>query len=99
MTSFKVLKQNLSKAGTAALPQLRVALLGDTATQFLAIALQGVAIERGYRLDIFEAEYNQVEQQFLDPCSALYTFHADYTLVFQSSHKLLTAYNRLPLEE
>jgi FkbH-like protein len=92
MISFKVLQQNLKKDASA-LPVLKVALLGDTATQFLATGLCGMAIERGYRLDLFEAEYNQVERLILDPGSELYAFNADYVIVFQSTHKLLAWYN------
>lgn len=66
----------------------RMALLGDTATQFLATALRGEAILRGFDLNLFEAEYNQVERQFLDPTSELYAFDADYIVLFQSTHKL-----------
>jgi hypothetical protein len=46
--TFKELKQKLKK-DTSSLPVLKVALLGDTATQFLATGLCGMAIERGYR--------------------------------------------------
>ena len=66
----------------------RLALVGDTATQFLATALRGEALSRGYDLDLFEAEYNQVERQFLDPSSELYAFDAQYIVLFQSTHKL-----------
>ena len=66
----------------------RMALVGDTATQFLATALRGEAISRGYDVNLFEAEYNQVERQFLDPSSELYSFDADYIVLFQSTHKL-----------
>ncbi|WP_059369160.1 HAD-IIIC family phosphatase [Treponema endosymbiont of Eucomonympha sp.] len=97
MTTFKELKKNLKK-DTSALPALKAALLGDTATQFLAAALQGTAIERGYRLDLFEAEYNQVERQFMDPSSEFFAVKPDYAVVFQSTHKLLSAYNKLPSE-
>ena len=69
-------------------PALRVALLGDTATQLLALAIKGSAAERGLYLDLFEAEYNQVERQLLDPTSELYAFNADYIIIFQSTHKL-----------
>jgi FkbH-like protein len=65
-----------------------MALVGDTATQFLATALQGEAISRGYNINLFEAEYNQVERQFLDPTSELYGFDAEYVVLFQSTHKL-----------
>lgn len=92
MKTFKQLKRNL-KLDTSALKYLKVSLLGDSATQFLAVALRGEAIERGYALDLFEAEYNQVERQVMDPASELYAHAADYTVVFQSTHKLLEKYS------
>ena len=87
MRSFQELKK-LVKHCPEGLPQIKVALVGDTATQFLATALKGTAIERGWQMDLFEAEYNQVERQFLDPTSDLYTFDADFIVLFQSTHKL-----------
>ncbi|GHT55133.1 hypothetical protein FACS1894109_01090 [Spirochaetia bacterium] len=96
--TFKELKQNVKK-DTSSFPSIKIALLGDTATQFLATALQGTAIERGCRLDLFEAEYNQVERQFMDPSSEFFAVKPDYAVVFQSTHKLLSAYNKLPPEQ
>ena len=87
MQSFKLLKKNCNKQPLA-VGSPRMALVGDTATQFLATALRGEAISRGYDLDLFEAEYNQVERQFLDPTSELYSFDAQYIVLFQSTHKL-----------
>lgn len=72
---------------------MKVALLGDTATQFLATAIKGVGVERGYNINLFEAEYNQVERQVLDPTSDLHALAAKYTIVFQSTHKLLETYS------
>lgn len=97
ISTFKTLQKNIKK-DTSALPTIKVALLGDSATQFLAVALQGMAVERGYALDLFEADYNQVERQVLDQTSELYEFEADYVIVFQSTHKLLSRYNRLAPE-
>lgn len=98
MTStFKALQKN-KKRDSSSLPTLKVALLGDSATQFLAVAIQGTAVERGYNIDLFEADYNQVERQVLDVTSDLYDFKADYVIVFQSAHKLLSKYSRLPAE-
>lgn len=79
----KILKQKPSE-----LPVVKVALVGDTATQFLATAIRGMGVERGYGIDLFEAEYNQVERQFLDPTSELYGFGAEFIVLFQSTHKL-----------
>ena len=68
MITFKELKRNLKKE-VPDYPIVRIALVGDTATQFLATAIKGMGIERGYQVDLFEAEYNQVERQFMDPTS------------------------------
>ena len=81
------------------MPTIKVSLLGDTATQFLATAIKGEGIERGYNIDLFEAEYNQVERQVLDPTSDLYTHDAKYTVVFQSTHKLLEQYSLMPASD
>ena len=88
MRTFQQLKR-LQKQVPEGLPHVKVALLGDSATQFLATALKGEGAARGLSLDLFEAEYNQVERQVLDPTSDLYAFGAGFTVIFQSSHKLL----------
>ena len=87
MIAFKELKRNLKK-DISDYPTIKVALVGDTATQFLAMAIKGMGVERGYGINLFEAEYNQVERQFLDPTSELYEFDADFLVLFQSTHKL-----------
>ena len=87
MQSFKQLRKYCKEKELVATAP-RLALVGDTATQFLATALRGEAIFRGFDLNLFEAEYNQVERQFLDPSSELYAFDAEYIVLFQSTHKL-----------
>lgn len=47
-----------------------------------------MGVERGYNIDLFKAEYNQVERQLLDPTSDLYQFNSDFIVIFQSTHKL-----------
>ena len=91
MLTFKELKRNLKKP-LDGYKNIKVSLLGDTAIQFLSIALQGTAIDRGYKLDLFEAEYNQIERQVMDPTSELYAHQAQYTIIFQSTHKWLEHY-------
>lgn len=98
MLSFKELKRNLKK-DVSGLPVVKVALLGDTATQFLATAIKGWGVERGYRIELFEAEYNQVERQFMDPTSDLHQFDAQYIVVFQSTHKWNEHYSLLSTAE
>ena len=69
-------------------PKYKIAVLGDTATQLLTTAVKGEAVARGLALDIYEAEYNQIERQLLDPTSDLYQFDASIVIIFQSTHKL-----------
>ena len=98
MKSFLELKKAI-KTCPEGLPKIKMAILGDTATQFLVKAVQGTAIDRGYALDIFEAEYNQVERQFMDRTSELYEFDADFIVVFQSTHKLGEHHSALSTEQ
>lgn len=81
------------------LPVVKVFLLGDTATQLLCTAIRGMGVERGYSIDLFEAEYNQVERQLLDPTSDLYQFDADFIVIFQSTHKLGEHHSMLSSEQ
>lgn len=98
MLSFKELKSKLKKKDTNLLP-LKISLLGDTATQFLATAIKGCGIDRGYNIDLFEAEYNQVERQLLDLTSDVYLFDAEFIVIFQSTHKLAEHHSMLSVEE
>ena len=79
-------------------PKMKVALLGDTATQLLVTAIKGEAVDRGINLDLYEGEYSQVERQLMDPTSELYEFDADIIIVFQSTHKLGEYHSGLPME-
>ena len=97
MISFKDLKKNI-KIDHSDLPSIKMALAGDTATQFLATALKGMGVERGLNIILFEAEYNQVERQFMDPTSELFEFDADIIVLFQSTHKLGEHHSLLPVE-
>jgi len=98
MLTYKDLKK-LIKQDKKGLNTLKLSLIGDTATQFLATAIKGIGIDRGYNIDLFEAEYNQVERQFMDPTSDLYQFDADFIVVFQSTHKLGEHHSSLPSEK
>jgi FkbH-like protein len=94
---FSELKKNL-KNDCSGLKTIRVALLGDTPTQLLAIALRGAAYDGGFNLEMWEADFNQVERQVFDPNSALHLFNPEIIFIFQSSHKLLEKYNMLEPE-
>jgi len=94
MKEFSVLKKNLKK-DYSNLKKLKLALLGDTATQFLTQAIRGAGFDKGFDLDVFEADFNQIERQIFDPNSDLHESQSEYIIIFQSSHKLLGKYNKL----
>ena len=98
MISLSELRRNL-KGDLSNLPKVRVALVGDTATQLLATAIRGMGVERGYNIELYEADYSQVEQQLLISSSELHEFDAEYVIVFQSTHKLCEYHSTLSIEQ
>ena len=98
LKSLKDLKRNL-KSDLTGFPSLKLAVVGDTSTQLLCTAIRGMGVERGYNIELFEAEYNQVERQLLDPTSDLYRFDADFIVIFQSTHKLGALHSVQSVEE
>ena len=95
MKTLRELKK-LARVESAS-PKIRVALLGDTATQLLVTAIKGDVMDRGYSLDLYEGEYNQVERQVMDPTSDFYQFDAEISIIFQSTHKLGEYHSSLPV--
>jgi len=97
MKDFLHLMKNLKK-DFSGLKKVKAAVLGDTSTQFLVQALRGTGYEKGYDLEVWEADYNQIEQQIFSNDSLLYKFNPEIVIVFRSSHKLLGKYNKLKPE-
>jgi len=97
MKDFFELKRNLKK-DFSHLQTIKVALLGDTATQFLSIALRGTGFDCGFDLQIWEADFDQIELQVFDPSSELYAFAPDVIILFESAHKLVSKYSKLKPE-
>jgi len=97
MKTFTQLVKNL-KNDFSKLKSIRVAVLGDSATQFLSQALRGTGYDYGLDLNIWEADFNQIERQVFDPTSELYEFNPEIVVIFHSSHKLLGRYNKLKPE-
>ncbi|MCL1936992.1 MAG: HAD-IIIC family phosphatase, partial [Candidatus Azobacteroides sp.] len=93
MIDFTQLKRKL-KLSTDGLKQIRLAVLGDSATQFIVQAIKGMGIEYSMNITVFEADFNQIDQQILDPDSELYQFSPDAVLIYESTHKILQKYNK-----
>lgn len=77
----------------------RLAVIGDSATQQLAVALRGESVRRGAPLNVHDAEYDQMEALLLDAGSELYAFAPDYILLFPCTEKAkLRFYDTVPAE-
>ncbi|MCJ0742961.1 HAD-IIIC family phosphatase [Pedobacter montanisoli] len=98
MYAFNHLKKNLKRAFNPK-TKLKVALLGDTATQFLAIAIKGYALEENIAIELYEAPYNQIDLQFKNPSSDLHTFKPDFVIVFEAETKLRDDFYKTPLDQ
>jgi FkbH-like protein len=94
MEGFARLKKNLKKDFSGLQP-VRVALLGDTPTQWLVQAIRGAGYERGLDLRVWEADFNQIEQQVYGSGSELYAFDPQVILLYHTTQPLLNAYNVL----
>jgi HAD-superfamily phosphatase, subfamily IIIC/FkbH-like domain len=94
MNDFLRLKKNLKQDFSSCRP-VRVALLGDSATQFLCQAVRGAGYEAGLDLQIFESDYNQIDYQVFNASSALYQYNPEVVIIFQSTQKLLNKYDKL----
>ena len=93
MKTFNELKQN-AKKDFSKFSKVKVALLGDSSTQFLVHALRGAGYEYCLNLEIWEADYNQIETNVFDQESELYRFCPEVVIIFHSSAMLLRKFNQ-----
>lgn len=76
----------------------RIAILGNISTQFLAVAIRGYAALENLPLSVYDADYNQIEAQLLDPNSEVYSFVPNNILLWLGTDKLYEEFLDLPLE-
>ncbi len=96
--TFQSLKKNLKK-DSSGLKKIKAAVLGDSATQMYVQAIKGYGYETGINLDIFEADYDQIELLAFDPTSELYEFNPEYVIIFYCVNNLIKKFGKLPLSE
>lgn len=94
--SYKQLKK-LAKADHSALPQYRLAVMGDCATQHLADAVRGYGAHIGLGLTVLDADYNQIGALTMDSTSELYSFAPNAVLIQMCTQKLYEAFCSAPL--
>ena len=65
----------------------RLAVLGYRSTQFLAKFILDAALIHGIQIELYEADYNQLEVEILNMDSALYAFNPQIVLIVNSLEK------------
>ncbi len=80
------------KANDASLPEAKIALLGDSSTQQLAPILKAALHQRGIFGDVYEADYNVIDQEIFDAASSLYAFSPTYVVLQISLQQLREQY-------
>lgn len=95
--TFMQLKK-LSRGDTSSLPPYKIAVMGDCATQHLATAIRGYGIHAGLGMSVFDADYNQIDAQTMDPQSELYRFAPNAVLIQMCAEKLYEAFCASPLD-
>ena len=93
--SFTHLNKNTKKS-VEGLKTFKLAILADSASQFVAKAIKGTGIEYGVNYEIFEADYNQIDRQVFDTGSELYEFKPSSVLILRSTEKLVKQFYSLP---
>ncbi len=68
--------------------EIRIAVLGTCATQFLSGCIAGYAHLNGMNLKVFDADYNQIDAQLIDEGSETYAFGPDMILIYPATEKL-----------
>lgn len=97
MYSFKELKKNAKKNIDS--KEIRLAVVGNCATQFFSTTIQGYAKLEEINLSVFDADYNQIDVQLLDSTSEVYNYNPDSILVWLATDKLYEEFLDTPIAE
>ena len=77
----------------------KIAVLGNCATQFLAMAIKGYSNLENVGLEVYDADYNQIDSLLLDQSSEVYEFKPDIIYIYISSDKIYEEFLDMPLAE
>src|SRR4051812_30601073 len=85
---YSQLAKKAKRLGSVSAPRLKVALVADVSTQHLTPLLRVLFASHNVDANIYEAGYDTVELETLNPDSYLYGFKPDVIVILQSIMKL-----------
>lgn len=89
---FLELVKKAKQLSPAAGKSLKLALLADVSTQHLVPLLQALFASNGMQIETYEAGFDTIELETLDPSSGLYAFGADVVVILQATTWLKYSY-------
>lgn len=96
MYTFQELKKECKKETAG--QEIKLALLGNNATQMLATAIKGYAKKEGLNLSVYDADYNQIDAQLIDVDSEVYDYKPDYIVLYIATEKLYEEFLDMSIE-
>lgn len=97
MKSLNDILKNLKK-DFSGFQEIKVALLGDSSTQFIKQTLRGLGYEAGIDFSVYESNFGQIEQEILDSNSDLYKFSPEFVIIYKDSYHAKNQFYRLTEE-
>lgn len=96
---FMELMKNSKTSKFDGMKKVAIAILADSASQHLAIAIKGMGVLRNINFDIFDAGYDQIDLLVLDPDSVLYKNNYEWVFLFLCTQKLYDSYTKYDNKE
>lgn len=96
---FKLIKAAKTLDPSACQRTLRVAILGDCATQQFVTLTQVLCHRAGINAEVYEAAYDTVETEIFNSASALYAFKPDVVVLMNTVNALKGRYYKHPGEK
>lgn len=89
---FKLNKQSKKLDFGGCGKKIRVALLSDSAPQYLTPILKTLLYRNGIQAEVYEAEFDTIELEILNADSGLYQFNPDFIITVNSVFALRSKY-------
>ena len=97
--TYNNLKKAAKKSAQSDSAGFRIAVVGDSSTQYLSTAIRGYGAVANVPVQVMDADYNQIDAQLLDPDSETYRFKPDMLLLYLSSEWMWHSFCMCPLEQ
>ena len=68
--------------------EIKIAVLGNCATQFFSTSIKGYGKLEGLNLNVFDADYNQIDMQLIDQESEVFRFDPEVIILWIATDKI-----------